>query len=256
MATLGFIGSGKIGMAVARLAVAAGIDVVLSNSRGPETLAEAVAELGGRARAATPEEAARAGDWVVVSVPLSAYRDLPADALAGKVVLDTSNYYPMRDGTIEVLDSGKTTTSELVQEHLVGAKLVKAFNNIGDFHIPALARPVGADDRTALPIAGDDPEARAGAAELISRLGFYTVDVGPLADSWRFEPETDPYALPYFTDPDAAKAAFVQLAEALRAGAPLEMTSPDDPGAPLPAARLRALLADTPRKLTADRVIA
>ncbi|WP_420823747.1 NAD(P)-binding domain-containing protein [Streptomyces torulosus] len=114
MATLGFIGSGNIGMAVARLAVAAGIDVVLSNSRGPETLAEAVAELGGRARAATPEEAARAGDWVVVSVPLSAYRNLPADALAGKVVLDTSNYYPMRDGTIEVLDSGKKLTTVFV----------------------------------------------------------------------------------------------------------------------------------------------
>ncbi|MCL6739134.1 NADPH-dependent F420 reductase [Streptomyces neyagawaensis] len=256
MATLGIIGSGKIGTAVARLAVAAGIDVVLSNSRGPETLAEAVAELGGRARAATPEEAARAGDWVLVSVPLSAYRDLPAGALAGKVMLDTSNYYPMRDGTIEVLDSGKTTTSELVQEHLVGAKLIKAFNNISDVHIASLARPLGAADRTALPIAGDDPEARASAVELISRLGFDTVDVGTLADSWRFEPETDAYGAPYFTDPDATRAAWARLAEAIRAGAPLEAPAIDDPGTPLPAARLRALLADTPRKLTADRVLA
>ncbi|MFE4825057.1 NADPH-dependent F420 reductase [Streptomyces sp. NPDC056704] len=255
MATLGFIGSGSIGTNLARLAVAAGINVVLSNSRGPETLAEAVAELGERAHAATPEEAARTGDWVVVSIPLAAYRKLPVAALAGKVVLDTINYYPMRDGHIEVLDSGKTTTSELVQEHLAGAKLVKAFNNISDHHIPSLARPAGAADRTALPIAGGDPQAKASAADLISRLGFDTVDGGPLTESWRFEPETAPYAAPYFTDPDAARAGWVQLAEALRSGN-LPQTPPADPGAPLPAAQLRTLLAGTPRKLTADRVLA
>ncbi|MEU6375188.1 NADPH-dependent F420 reductase [Streptomyces sp. NPDC046909] len=256
MATLGFIGSGNIGTALSRLAVSAGIDVVLSNSRGPETLAETVAELGERARAATPEEAARAGDWVIVSVPLAAYRKLPAAALAGKVMLDTSNYYPMRDGNFEVLDSGETTTSELVQEHLADAKLVKAFNNISDFHIPALARPVDAADRTALPIAGDDPQAKASAADLISRLGFDTVDAGPLAESWRFEPETDPYTAPYFTDPDATRAGWAKLAEAIRSGAPMEMPPSDDPGAPLPAAQLRTLLAETSRKLTADRVLA
>ncbi|MBK3642549.1 NADPH-dependent F420 reductase [Streptomyces sp. MBT33] len=256
MATLGFIGSGNIGTAVARLAVAAGIDVVLSNSRGPETLAETVTQLGERARAATPEEAARAGDWVMVSIPLVAYRKLPVAALADKVVLDTSNYFPMRDGHIEVLDSGKTTTSELVQEHLTDAKLIKAFNNIMDFHIPALARPQGAADRSALPIAGDDPQAKASAADLISRLGFDTVDAGPLSESWRFEPETDPYTAPYFTDPDAVRAGWVALAEAIRSGAPAQMPPSDDPGVPLPAARLRTLLADTPRKLTADRALA
>ncbi|MEV0177650.1 NAD(P)-binding domain-containing protein [Streptomyces sp. NPDC050803] len=256
MATLGFIGSGNIGTAIARLAVAAGIDVVLSNSRGPETLAETVAELGERARAATPEEAARAGDWVVVSIPLAAYRKLPVAALAGKVVLDTINYYPMRDGHIEALDSGKTTTSELVQEHLAGAKLVKAFNNISDFHIPALARPAGAADRTALPIAGDDAQANADAADLISRLGFDTVDAGPLADSWRFEPETDPYATPYSAAPDAIRAFWALVAEALRSGTMPQTPPPVDAGVPLPAAQLRRLLADTPRKLTADRVVA
>ncbi|WP_086838361.1 NADPH-dependent F420 reductase [Amycolatopsis kentuckyensis] len=255
MATIGFIGSGNIGSKVARLAVAAGFDVVLANSRGPETLAGTVAELGERARAATPREAARAGDHVVVSIPLSAYRTLPVAELAGKIVLDTINYYPFRDGPIEALDSGKTTTSELVQEHLAGAKLVKAFNNISDHHIPALARPAGAADRTALPIAGNDPAARAGAADLIGRLGFDTVDAGPLSEGWRFEPETSAYAAPYFTDPDAARAAFVQLGEDIRSGTPLH-DLPTGPGSPLPAARLRALLAETPRKLTADRVLA
>ena len=256
MATLGFIGSGNIGTKIARLAVAAGIDVVLSNSRGPETLAETVAELGKRALAATPEEAARAGDWVVVSIPLAPYRRLPVAALAGKVVLDTINYYPMRDGHIEALDSGRTTSSELVQEHLAGAKLVKAFNNISDHHIPSLARPAGAADRTALPIAGDDPQAKASATDLISRLGFDTVDAGPLTESWRFEPETDPYAVPYSADPDAMRAFWAEVSEALRSGTMPQTPPPVDAGVPLHAAQLRTLLADTPRKLTADRVVA
>ncbi|MFE2180295.1 NADPH-dependent F420 reductase [Streptomyces sp. NPDC059455] len=255
MATLGFIGSGHIGTKLARLAIAAGIDVVLSNSRGPETLAQTVAELGERARAATPEEAARAGDWVMVSIPLAAYRRLPAAALAGKVVLDTINYYPFRDGDFEELDSGKTTTSELVQRHLTGAKLVKAFNNINDGHIPVLARPTGAADRSALPIAGDDPEARASAAALIDRLGFDTVDAGPLAQSWRFEPDTAAYVAPYFADIDALNAAKAKMAEEIRSSGTFRTRPPADPGAPLSADRLRALLAETPRVLAADRVL-
>lgn len=104
--TLGLIGGGMIGGGLARLAVAAGLHVVLSNSRGPQTLAGLVAELGGHARAATPEEAARAGDLVVATVPLKAYDRLPAAALAGKVVIDTMNYYPDRDGRIAELDTG------------------------------------------------------------------------------------------------------------------------------------------------------
>ncbi|MGJ5894268.1 NADPH-dependent F420 reductase [Streptomyces niveiscabiei] len=256
MATLGIIGTGNIGTQIARLAVAAGVDVVLANSRGPETLSETVAELGERARAATPEEAARAGDWVVVSIPLTAYRNLPTAALAGKVVLDTSNYYPFRDGRIEVLDTGKATTSELVQEHLAGAKLVKAFNNISDFHIPALARPADAVDRTALPIAGDDPRAKEDAADLIGRLGFDVVDAGSLAESWRFEPETTAYAVPYFADATDIMAFMARFAEGLRTGDLPQTPPPADPGAPLPAARLYTLLTEATRVLTADRMIA
>ena len=255
MATLGIIGSGAIGTILAKQAIAAGIDVVLANSRGPETLTATVAELGARARAATPAEAARAGDWVVVSIPLAAYRQLPAAELAGKVVLDTINYYPVRDGSVPALDAGELTTGELVQRHLAGARLVKAFSNIGDHHIAALARPAGAADRTALPIAGDDPQAKAAAAELIGRLGFDTVDAGPLAESWRFEPETDPYTTPYSSDPGAVRDAWAQAAEAVRSGTAPQLPAPD-PGVPLPAAELRALLAGTPRKLTADRVLA
>src|ERR671911_403306 len=142
MATIGLIGAGHIGAQVARLAVANGYDVVISNSRGPETLSALVAELGPRARAATPDEAARAGDIVVVTVPLKNYRDVPVEPLAGKIVIDTNNYYPERDGHIPELDNESTTTAELLQAHLPTSKVVKAFNHIYAAHLTTDGRPV------------------------------------------------------------------------------------------------------------------
>lgn len=202
--SIGFIGSGNIGGTVAKLALAADYDVVLSNSRGPETLAEQVAALGPKARAATPAEAAAAGELVVVSVPFRAFRELPVEALAGKVVLDTNNYYPQRDGTFAELDNGSVTSAELEQRHLTGAKLVKVFNNIFYGHLADLARPTGAADRTALTIAGDDAEAKQRVTEFLDRIGYDTVDVGTLADSWRVEPDRPAYGTPYGTYGDPA----------------------------------------------------
>src|ERR1700682_2280738 len=130
MTTIGLIGAGHIGSQIARLAVAHGYSVVISNSRGPETLATLVAELGPAARAATAVDAAKAGDIVVVSVPLKNYRKVPVEPLTGKIVIDTDNYYPERDGHIPELDNESTTTSELLQAHLPTSKVVKAFNHI------------------------------------------------------------------------------------------------------------------------------
>src|ERR1700733_10581225 len=161
MTTVGFIGSGHIGGTVARLSVAAGHSVVLSNSRGPKTLKDLVTELGPRASAATGAEAAAAADLVVVAIPLRADPSVPAAPLAGKVVMDANNYYVQRDGHIAELDSGALTSSGLLQRHLAGAGVVKVFNNIYYKHLLSLARPDGAADRTFLPIAGDDPAARA-----------------------------------------------------------------------------------------------
>jgi len=198
MATLGLIGSGRIGGTLARLAVKGGLDVVLSNSRGPETLAGLVAELGPRARAATPAEAAAAGDWVVVAVPFKAYDTLPRDPLAGKTVIDTGNYYPQRDGRIEALENGSTTSSELIQQYLgESAHVVKAFNNIGHQHLAVLGRPAGAEDRTALPVAGDNAEAKRHATALLDVLGYDTVDAGPLAQGRLFGVGTPAYGNPY-----------------------------------------------------------
>ena len=156
MATIGLIGAGHIGSQVARLAIANGYDVVLSNSRGPETLAALVAELGPSARAATPVEAARAGDIVVVTVPLKNYRDVPVEPLAGKIVIDTNNYYPQRDGHIPELDNESTTTAELLQAHLPNSKVVKAFNHIYAAELTTHGQPAGTPNRRALVIAGDD----------------------------------------------------------------------------------------------------
>lgn len=198
MTTIGFIGSGRIGSTVARLAVAAGYDVVMSNSRGPETLRDLVSELGPRARAATPAEAAAAGDLVVVSVPFKAYDQVPVEPLAGKVVIDTNNYYPQRDGHFSELDDGSTTSSEMLQRHLGSARVVKAFNNIMFAHLASLARPRGATDRTALPIAGDDPAARAEVAAFLDAIGYDSVDAGPLgAGGRKFQPGTPAYTRPY-----------------------------------------------------------
>src|SRR3954465_14608745 len=143
MTTIGLIGSGHIGGTVARLAVDAGHDVVLSNSRGPETLTALIDELGPHARAATPEEAAASGDVVVVTIPLKAYRAVPVEPLRGKVVIDTNNYYPQRDGQIAELDDESTTTSELLQAHLPESHVVKAFNNIFVKQLGTLQRPSG-----------------------------------------------------------------------------------------------------------------
>ncbi|WP_369032902.1 NADPH-dependent F420 reductase [Streptomyces adonidis] len=195
--TLGLIGSGMIGGALARLAVGAGLNVVLSNSRGPETLADLVAELGPQARAATPDEAAQAGDLVVATVPLGAYEQLPAAALAGRTVIDTMNYYPDRDSRIAELDAGEQTSSALVQRHLAESRVVKAFNNIDFRRLFTSARPAGAPDRSALPVAGDDAAAKAQVGEVLDALGYDAVDIGTLADSWRSEPGAPVYVQPY-----------------------------------------------------------
>ncbi|WP_329109027.1 NAD(P)-binding domain-containing protein [Micromonospora sp. NBC_01699] len=197
MTTVGLIGSGNIGGTVARLAIAAGYDVVLSNSRGPETLQTLVDELGPGARAATPAEAAEAGDLVVVSIPLKAYRSVPVEPLAGKVVIDTNNYYPERDGQIAELDDDSTTSSELLQQHLPAARVVKGFNNIYYVHLQALARPVGAADRSALAVAGDDPAAKATVTAFFDAIGYDTVDAGPLVEGRRFAPGTRAYGDSY-----------------------------------------------------------
>ena len=191
--TIGLIGAGHIGSQIARLAVSHGFAVVMSNSRGPETLATLVAELGPGARAATAVDAAMAGDIVVVTVPLKNYREVPVAPLAGKIVIDTNNCYPQRDGHIPELDNESTTTSELLQAHLPTSKVVKAFNHIYAAQITTDGQPASSENRRALVIAGDDPSARATVTTLLDQFGFDTVDAGPLKEGWCIQRDTPGY---------------------------------------------------------------
>ncbi|GAA4680982.1 NADPH-dependent F420 reductase [Frondihabitans cladoniiphilus] len=212
MTTLGIIGAGNIGSQLARLGVRHGYDVVLSNSRGPETLGDLVAEIDsdpasngpadsglgtsgakGSIRAATATEAAKAADIAVVTIPLKNYAAVPVEPLAGKIVIDTNNYYPQRDGQIAELDDESTTTAGLLQTHLGASHVVKAFNNIMASKLTTDATPTGTKDRYALPIAGDDAAAKATVTTLMDEFGFDVVDAGELSEGWRFQRDTPAY---------------------------------------------------------------
>jgi len=193
MKTIGLIGAGHIGSQLARLAVAHGYDVIVSNSRGPETLRPLVDELGPHSHAGTPAQAAQAGDIVVVTIPLKSIGDVPVAPLAGKIVIDTNNYYPQRDGHIRELDEERTTTSELLQRHLPSSKVVKAFNHIYAAALTTDGQSAGTSNRRALAIAGNDAKAKVAVAALIDQFGYDVVDMGPLSESWRMQRDTPGY---------------------------------------------------------------
>ncbi len=211
ISTVGFIGAGKIGSQVARLALASGYRVVLSNSRGPETLADLVAELGTGASAATSDEAAAAADLVVVSIPLKSIDAVPVEPMAGKVVIDTNNYYWQRDGHVAELDDERQTTAGLLQRHLPDARVVKAFNHIQYGQLTTQGSPSGTPGRRALAIFGDDPTATATVAALLDGFGFDTVDGGGLDESWRIERDQ-----PGYGPSDDADQLRSHLAQAVR----------------------------------------
>ncbi len=188
MTVIGIIGAGEVGGQIARAAIANGYDVVIANSRGPETLQHLIEELGPSARAATAAGAAAAGDFAVVAVPLKVVNDMPEAELAGKIVLDTNNYMVWRDGHIPVIDSGEKTVHELRQEHLPRSKVVKAFTHIQAPRITTAGLPAGAPGRLALSASSDFPEAVELVTRLYDQFGFDTVDNSPLSESWRSGP--------------------------------------------------------------------
>jgi predicted dinucleotide-binding enzyme len=195
--TIGFVGFGNVNSTLAEFAVKAGYRVIVSNSRGPASLAASVAKLGPLATAATVQDAVLRSDVVSVSIPFKNLEQLPAGPFNGKIVIDSMNYYPQRDGDIEDLDSRRYATSELVQQHLEGSHVVKAFHSIDQFHLRIGPRPVNHPDRWALPIAGDDADAKAVVASFVSAVGFDSVDCGSLAESWRIQQNTPVYCAPY-----------------------------------------------------------
>jgi len=188
MTTIGILGSGHVGSNLARAAIAHGYDVVLSNSQGPETIVGLAGELGPKARAATPAEAAAAADFAIVAIPLPAIGRVPVEPLAGKVVIATINYFPQRDGHVPAIDDGITTAPGLLQAHLPASRVVRAFSMINAAEMSGDGHPAGDPKRRALALAGDDPEARRQVAGLYDEFGFDAVDLGGLAESWRVDP--------------------------------------------------------------------
>jgi predicted dinucleotide-binding enzyme len=188
MSTIGIIGAGEVGSHVARAAIANGYDVVISNSRTPDTLRNLIIELGPSSHAATAAEAAAAGDFVVVAVPLKLVNNMPVEALAGKIVLDTNNYMIWRDGHYPIVDSGEKTVHELRQMQLPSSKVVKAFTHIQAPRIISWGALPGSPERLALSASSDFPEAIALVTRLYDQFGFDTVDNSPLSESWRSAP--------------------------------------------------------------------
>jgi 8-hydroxy-5-deazaflavin:NADPH oxidoreductase len=197
MTTLGIIGAGKVGAQVARGAIANGYDVILSNSRGPDSLSQLAAELGGGATAATSVDAAAQADLVLVAIPTREIDTLPVQALAGKTVIDANNYYTDRDGEIAELLTDATTSSERLQRLLPQSHVVKTLNHIYAAEISSTAAPVGTANRRALAVFADDAAAKADASRLLDAIGFDVVDAGALAEGWRLQPGTPGYCIPY-----------------------------------------------------------
>ncbi|GAA3628505.1 NAD(P)-binding domain-containing protein [Kineosporia mesophila] len=188
MTVIGIIGAGEVGSTLAQAAITQGYEVVIANSRGPQTLTRLIEALGPAARAATAADAAAAGDFAIVAVPLKLVNNMPTEQLAGKIVIDTNNYMPYRDGRFPAIDSGQKTVHELRQEHLLASKVAKAFTHIQAPRFFASASPTGTPGRHALSVSSNFPEA----VELVTRLhdefGFDTVDNSPLSESWRSGP--------------------------------------------------------------------
>src|SRR5580692_1263496 len=188
MTTIGILGSGHVGSNLAKAAIVHGYDVVLSNSQGPDTLADLIKDLGPKASAATPAEAAAAGDFAIVAIPVTTIGQVPVEPLAGKVVIATINYFPQRDGQIPGIDDGTTTVPGLLQAHLPASRVVRAFSMIDAADMSGDGHPAGDPERRALALAGDDPAAKQLVASLYEEFGFDPVDLGGLAESWRVDP--------------------------------------------------------------------
>jgi predicted dinucleotide-binding enzyme len=216
---IGIIGAGRIGHALGVRFAGAGHEVMLSNSRGPGTLDGVVASIDGTATAGTVEEAARFGDIVAVAIPTQAIRELPPEPFADKLVIDANNYYPDPARPVPELDADETTSSELLASLLPGATVVKAFNTIQFRRLLDDSRPeLDAEERLAIPLAGDDAGAKRTVIDLIDQIGFTAVDAGTLAETRRQQPGAPLY---------------LEYAEARRRG--MLLTAP----------RLRELLAES-----------
>lgn len=185
--TIGILGAGKVGTVLARRALAAGYRVLIAGSADPSAIELIISVLAPGARAVSALEAARDADAVILALPLGRFRELPAEALAGKLVIDAMNHWWETDGRSEELGGPAASTSELVQEHLAGAHVVKALNHMGYHDLDERARPAGDPERLAIAIAGAPADAER-AARIVDALGFDPLVIGDLRSGVRLQP--------------------------------------------------------------------
>lgn len=182
---IGILGAGRVGTALARLAVKAGFDVRIATAKPPAEIALLLEFTTPGAKAETASDLITASDIIILALPLWKYRDLDPALFKGKIVVDAMNYWPQTDGHLPEFD-GEESSSEIVQRYLAGARLVRGFNHMGYHEFEQDARPKGAPDRRAMAVAGDDPDARQAVAGVIQRLGFDVVDAGALIGARHF----------------------------------------------------------------------